>query len=198
MFDSEPDGATPVDPDEAEALLPAHVHTRAELNLWEQENILEAARWAVRARSPALTEVTVRELHRRMFDETWAWAGRYRTSDKNIGAPWPTVSTEVRDLLEDGRYWLEHRTFTIDEAAARLHHRLVKVHPFPNGNGRHSRLWCDMVLRQLGRPPFDWKNRELDSAGEARRAYIAALRAADGHEYEPLLSLLSVTARRAP
>lgn len=190
MFDNEPDGATPVDPDEAEALLPTHIHSRAELNVWEQANILEAARWAVRARTLALTDGIIRELHRRMFDETWAWAGRYRTSDKNIGVPWPTISTEVRNLLDDGQHWLDHGAFTIDEAAARLHHRLVKIHPFANGNGRHARLWCDMLLRQNGRPPFEWKNRELDSEGEARRAYIAALRAADGHDYEPLLSLL--------
>jgi Fic-DOC domain mobile mystery protein B len=189
MFE-EPDGATPLDPDEADALLPAHIHTRAELNLWEQANILEAARWAVRARAQALADSTVRELHRRMFDETWAWAGRYRTSDKNIGVNWPTISTEVRKLLDDGQYWLDHGTYAIDEAAARLHHRLVKVHPFPNGNGRHARLWCDMVLRQHGRPPLDWKSRELDSDGEARTAYIGALRAADGQDYVPLLSPL--------
>ena len=190
MFDNEPDGATPVDPDEAEELLPAHIHSRAELNLWEQANILEGARWAMRARSPALSDATIRELHRRMFDETWAWAGRYRTSDKNIGVHWPTISMEVRNLLDDGQYWLDHGTYSIDEAAARLHHRFVKTHPFPNGNGRHARLWCDMVLRQSGRPSFEWKNRELDSDGETRRAYIAALRAADGQDYAPLLSLL--------
>ncbi len=190
MFDKEPDGATPVDPDEAEALLPTHIHTRAELNFWEQANILEATRWAVRARTRALSEATIREMHRRMFDETWAWAGRYRTSDKNIGVPWPTISMEVKNLLDDGEYWLDHGTFTVDEAAARLHHRLVKVHPFPNGNGRHARLWCDMVLLQNGRRPFEWKNRELDSEGEARRDYIAALRAADGQDYEALLGLL--------
>lgn len=190
MFDNEPDGATPVDPDEAEALLPAHIHSRAELNLWEQANILEGARWAARTRTPALSDATIRELHRRMFDETWAWAGRYRTSDKNIGVHWPAISTEVRKLLDDGQYWLDHGTFTVDEAAAQLHHRLVKIHPFPNGNGRHARLWCDMVLRQNGHRPFEWKNRELDSDGEARRAYIAALQAADGQDYGPLLSLL--------
>jgi Fic-DOC domain mobile mystery protein B len=97
---------------------------------------------------------------------------------------------EVKNLLDDGEYWLDHGTFTVDEAAARLHHRLVKVHPFPNGNGRHARLWCDMVLLQNGRRPFEWKNRELDSEGEARRDYIAALRAADGQDYEALLGLL--------
>ncbi len=190
MFDNEPQGATPVDPDEADALLPAHIQTRTELNLWEQANILEAVRWAERARVQAVSEATIRELHRRMFDETWAWAGQYRTSDKNIGVFWATISTEVRNLLDDAQYWLDHGTFSIDEAAVRLHHRLVKVHPFPNGNGRHARLWCDMVLRENGRPPFEWRSRELDSDGEARRAYIEALQAADGHDYDSLMGLL--------
>lgn len=190
MFDEEPDGATPLDPDEADDLLPTHIRTRAELNVWEQANILQAARWANRARARALDEPTVRSLHRRMFDETWAWAGRYRRSDKNIGVHWPMISTEVKKLLDDGRYWLENDTYTVDEAAVRLHHRLVKIHPFPNGNGRHARLWCDMVLRQNDRPPFEWWSRELDADGEARSAYIGALRSADGEDYAPLIDLL--------
>ncbi|MCG6956120.1 MAG: mobile mystery protein B [Gemmatimonadetes bacterium] len=190
MSDKETDGATPVDPEEAEALLPKHIRSRAELNLWEQANILEAAKWVRRARAPALSDATIREVHRRMFDETWEWAGRYRTSDKTIGVYWATIPTEVKNLVDDGRYWLDKGTYPVDEAAARLHHRLVKIHPFPNGNGRHARLWCDMLLRQQGRPAFEWRNRELDAQGEARTAYIAALRAADGHDYGPLLGLL--------
>ena len=192
MFRREPDGATPVDADEAADLLPSHIRTREELNLWEQQNILEAAKWARRARTPALTLRAVREVHRRMFDKTWAWAGKYRQSDKNIGVHWPTIGTEVHKLLEDGSFWMDEVTFPVDEAAMRLHHRMVKIHPFPNGNGRHGRLWCDLFLRQAGRPPFEWKSRELDTAGEARAAYIAALRAADGNDLEPLRALLLV------
>jgi Fic-DOC domain mobile mystery protein B len=190
MFDNEPAGATPVDPDEAEALLPTHFHTRAELNLWEQSNILEAALWAQRTRIKVLEEATIRELHRRMFHRTWAWAGRYRTSDKNIGVYWATLPMEVMNLIGDAQHWLANHTFPIDEVAARLHHRLTKIHPFPNGNGRHARLWCDMILRRANRPPFQWRNKELDSDGEARQAYISALRAADDQDYGPLLELL--------
>jgi Fic-DOC domain mobile mystery protein B len=191
MFDeNHPDGATPLDPDEADALLPQYIQTRAELNLWEQENILEAATWTLRARSPALSERLIRELHRRMFNRTWAWAGHYRTSDKSIGVYWATIPSEVRNLIDDGRYWIENDTFEIDEAALRLHHRLVKIHPFVNGNGRHARLWCDMLLRQNGRPPFAWKSQDLDVMGEVRRAYIDALRAADINDYTPLVTLL--------
>jgi len=190
MFEGDPDGATAIDPDEAGDLLPSHIRTRQELNLWEQENILQAAAWAKRARTPALDDLTIRKLHRRMFDRTWTWAGRYRTSDRNIGVDWRLVPSEVRKLIEDGRFWLENGTYPVDEAVLRLHHRLVLVHPFPNGNGRHARLWCDMLLEQNGRPAFMWKNTELDEPGEARRAYIEALHAADMGDYAPLLTLI--------
>ncbi len=135
-----PEGATPLDPDEAEDLLPSHIRTRGELNVWEQENILVAAAWVQRARAEALDEATIRELHRRMFSETWGWAGRYRTSDKTIGIHWPQIPVAVRNFVEDGRLWLREEVFPPDEAALRLHHRLVQIHPFPNGNGRHATL----------------------------------------------------------
>ena len=190
MFDDEPAGATPIDPDEAEGLIPGHIQTRGELNEWEQANIIVAARWVRTATEPALSESTILDLHRRMFDRTWEWAGRYRTSDKTIGVYWAEIGVEVRKFVDDGAYLLESPVSSVDETAARLHHRLVLIHPFPNGNGRHARLWCDLLLRQNGRPMFSWGSRELDQAGEGRRRYIAALRSADGGEFEPLLALL--------
>jgi len=189
MFDPEPDGATPLAPDDAAALIPSHLTTRAELNAWEQTNILEAVRWVATARSPALSTATIRTLHQRMFGKTWEWAGRYRRVDTNIGVPWETIGVAVENFVEDGRFWLENRVYSIDEAAARLHHRLVKIHPFPNGNGRHARLWTDLLLRQSGRENFEW-GRSLDSDGDERQAYIQALRAADSEEFDPLLTLL--------
>lgn len=91
-----PEGATPLDPDEAEDLLPSHIRTRKELNVWEQENILVAASWIRRTRVAALDEMTLRELHRKMFSETWRWAGRFRTSDKTIGIHWPQIAYSGR------------------------------------------------------------------------------------------------------
>ena len=184
-----PEGATPLDPDEAEDLLPSHIRTRAELNVWEQENILEAAEWVRRTRKEALEESTIRELHRRMFSDTWTWAGQYRTSNKTIGVHWPRIPMDVRNLVEDGRYWLENAVFPIDEAAVRFHHRLVQIHPFPNGNGRHARLWCDLLLMQRGRPVIDWGGGKLDRSGELRTAYLEALWSADEGNLKPLLEL---------
>ncbi|MCH7934339.1 MAG: mobile mystery protein B [Gemmatimonadetes bacterium] len=190
MFDDEPVGASPIDADEAEGLIPGHIHTRGELNAWEQQNIIEAARWVRTATEPALRESTILGLHKRMFDRTWEWAGRYRTSEKNIGVFWADIGVEVRKFVDDGAYWLEHDVSSVDEAAARLHHRLVLIHPFANGNGRHARLWCDLLLKQNGRPMFSWSSEELDRAGESRQRYIEALRKADGGDFGPLLGLL--------
>ena len=110
MFEDEPEGATPLDPDEAAELMPGHLRSRADLNAWEQANILRAAEWTLRARRPVFEEKTVRELHRRMFDETWKWAGKYRTNDKNIGVYWATLPEEVRKLVDDGKYWIKRET----------------------------------------------------------------------------------------
>jgi Fic-DOC domain mobile mystery protein B len=184
-----PEGATPFDPDEAEDLLPSHIRTRGELNVWEQENILVAAAWVQRTRAEALDESTMRELHRRMFSETWGWAGRFRTSDKTIGIHWTQIPVAVRNLVEDGRLWIRKEVFPPDEAAIRLHHRLTQIHPFPNGNGRHARLWCDMLLHQIGRPAINWGGSNLDSPGAQRKAYIQALWSADEGNLQPLLAL---------
>jgi len=183
------DGATPIDEDEAGDLLPTHIRTRDELNAWEQANIVAAAEWLGRSRRPALDEALIRELHRRMFDRTWRWAGRYRKSDKNLGAYWATVPTEVRNLVDDGQYWISNRTYPVDEAFVRLHHRLVRIHPFPNGNGRHARLWTDFALARAGRQPFDWTP-DLDREGSAPVRYVTALRRADAGHYDELFDLL--------
>jgi Fic-DOC domain mobile mystery protein B len=124
-----------------------------------------------------------------MFSETWGWAGRYRTSDKTIGIHWPQVPAAVRNFVEDGRLWFRESVFPPDEAAIRLHHRLVQIHPFPNGNGRHARLWCDLLLSQYGRPAINWGGLKLDTTGEHRTAYIQALWSADGGDLQPLLDL---------
>lgn len=190
MFENEPEGATPIGDDEVDDLIPQHIQTRDQLNIWEQENILYASKWAHSVRESVLANEKLKELHRRMFDRTWKWAGKYRRSNKNIGVDWLNIATDVRLLLKDAKYWLDHDTYSLDETAVRLHHRLVSIHPFPNGNGRHSRIWCDTFLRQHGRPPFKWKSSELDRRTSSRNVYILALRAADQNDYTPLFDLL--------
>lgn len=193
MNEDLPDGTTPLDEDEAEGLIPVHITTQGELNEWEQQNILAAERWLLATSERAvLDEAFVRLLHRKMFDETWKWAGEFRRTNKNIGVDWPSISPALRDLLEDARFWLDHRTYPPSEAAVRVHHRLVKVHCFANGNGRHARLYADFWLQIQGRPRLTW-GVELDTGGSmSRDAYIAALRSADREDYQPLLEFVGI------
>jgi Fic-DOC domain mobile mystery protein B len=189
------DGSTPLSPEEQDDLIP-DLATKEELNEWERQNILEAAAWALGSRNlnrrnlnhDPFSEAYVRELHLRMFDQTWKWAGRYRTTGKNIGIPHYQIRESLPALLGDARYWVEHQTFEPDELAVRFHHKLVWIHPFANGNGRHARLMADVVLRRLARPPFTWGSADIVRAGDFRRIYIEALRAADKNDFRPLLT----------
>lgn len=187
MSDDLPTGATPIDPDEAEGLIPEHVTTRGELDELEEANIQEGLEWALRRSREVLSEEFVYELHRRMFDSVWAWAGKVRLRDKNIGVDKHTVRMEVRKLIEDARYWRENLVYEPDELAVRFHHRLVSIHPFPNGNGRHARLMADLLVRQLGADAFSWGGASLTNTSDLRTAYIGALRKADEGNVGPLL-----------
>jgi Fic-DOC domain mobile mystery protein B len=183
-----PPGATPLDADEIASLIPNHITTQGELNEWEQLNILQGESWAARQRKEILNEAFVRQLHRQMFGETWRWAGDFRKSDKNIGADWLKISVELKKLVDDAHYQIEHASYPPDEIAVRFHHRLVAIHPFPNGNGRHARLMADLLVERLGQPRFTWGSRSLIDATDTRQRYITALQAADARNYAPLLA----------
>jgi Fic-DOC domain mobile mystery protein B len=181
-------GATPLDPDEAAGLIPSHIATQSDLNVWEEANILQGARWAMRQKKrDILDEGFLRDLHRQMFDRTWAWAGTFRASNKNIGVDWAQVAVSLRDLLDNTRYQIEHQTFDFDELVVRFHHRLVWIHAFPNGNGRHARLAADVLAMRLGLSRFSWGGNLLASGGVLRQNYLEALRAADVGRMDDLL-----------
>lgn len=190
LFDTS-DGNTPIDEDEAVGIKLTWVRTRDDLNQAEAANILHARR---AIRSPALDEVLddlwLRHLHRRMFGEVWDWAGTYRLSDRNIGIEWSEVPAAVRSLVQDARAWMgddEQQT-----AVARFHHRLVAIHPFPNGNGRHSRAAADYLCNALGIPPPTWGALAYTDTAPLRTAYLAALRTADRdpNDLEPLVDFM--------
>lgn len=187
-----PEGATLLDPDEEEDLIPGHIRTKDELSEWEEPNILAAERWLFsRRRHDVLTDTFVRELHRRMFNKTWKWAGKYRRTDKNLGVPWPEVPTSVRQVLDNTSYFIENKTFSLDEIAARLHHSMVVVHPFPNGNGRHTRLLADSLLYVNQGPRFTWGSGDLQRAkSPVRMRYLQALKQADKGNFEDLLAFV--------
>lgn len=187
LFD-EPDGATPLDPDEQEGLLLSWVTTRADLNQAEQDNIDSAAAWALRRRNADVASVNFAlTLHKEMFRKVWSWAGTYRETERNIGIAPHRIGQEVASLFDDVSYWVRELTFDPDEICVRLHHRLAQVHPFPNGNGRHARLMADLLAGSLGVEPFSWGGGSLQDIGALRQAYIDALRAADGHDYGPII-----------
>ena len=184
-------GATPLDPDEAAGLVPSHITTQADLNAWEQANILQAVRWVARQKKrDLLTEGFVRDLHRRMFDQTWKWAGTFRQSNKNIGVDWTKVAVKLRNLLDNTRFQIDHKVFEPDELVVRFHHQLVWVHAFPNGNGRHARLMADVLAQQLGRPRMTWGGAdvELVSMGTVRDRYLKTLREADQGQWSALIA----------
>lgn len=187
-----PEGATPLDPDEIEGLIPSHIVNRGQLNELEQQNIADAELWLLSARFDAIhDESQLRKLHTKMFERVWRWAGTFRQTGKNIGVEAYQISTELRNLCEDVRVWLEYESYPPDEIAARFHHRLAYIHLFPNGNGRHARLATDVLLmKTLGRPRFSWGSGIIDHEGDVRQQYISALRQADQGDHQALLQFV--------
>jgi len=184
-----PEGATPIDPNETKGLLLTHITTREELDRWEQDNILEAFAWLDKTKpTDILNEQFVRELHKRMFRNVWKWAGKFRKMDKNIGGPWHQISMGLKNLCDDALLWIQLRDESPEEIAVRFHHRLVSIHPFPNGNGRHARIMADILLENvLHSLRFSWGGRDLSNASEVRSRYIDALHEADKGNYQSLL-----------
>ena len=183
----EPDHATPLSPDERAGLKQTHITERQQLNEVEQQNIALAVSWASSRRHNPVREPFGRGLHKRMFGDVWTWAGAYRTGNKNLGVEHGMIVPRIYEVFDNVAYWIENATFLPDEIALRFHHGLVVVHPFPNGNGRWSRLMGDILAVRLGRPAFTWSGGALADAGELRARYIAALQAADAHDLAPLI-----------
>jgi Fic-DOC domain mobile mystery protein B len=183
----EPDDATPLTPEERRELSPSHIAYRSELNEAEEENIARAQDWAFSRRRDPLSERFIKDLHGHMLGDVWRWAGRFRTSERNLGVVYYEIPMAVRQLLKDTKAWVEYKTYSPDEIALRFHHRLVQIHPFPNGNGRHARLMADIIVMNFGEERFSWGSAQLRDAGNLRRRYIDALQAADNHDIGPLI-----------
>jgi Fic-DOC domain mobile mystery protein B len=189
-LDEQDDASTPLSGEERDGLIRSDITLRGELNEAEQENIFEATTWAFSRERNVLNEEFLNALHKRMYRNVWRWAGQYRRSQKNIGVEYYRIPTDLRALLNDCRYWIEQKTYEPDEIAARFHRRLVWIHCYPNGNGRHARLATDLLLRSLGRDRFSWGSASLVDAGATRAAYVTGLKAADNNDYGPLLAFV--------
>nr|WP_313429032.1 mobile mystery protein B [Brevundimonas diminuta] len=187
LFDEDDEANTPLTAEEREQLIPSYIALRSELNEAEQINIAEASKWLSSRKRDVLDQAFLNGLHKRMFGKVWRWAGQYRTTPRNIGIDAYRIPTEMHQLIDDVQFWIANKTYSPDEIAVRFSHRLVAIHPFPNGNGRFSRMVSDMLAVQLGQPRFTWGSASLVDASETRATYVAALRAADAHDIEPLL-----------
>ena len=179
-----PEGSTPLEPDERDGLIPTYVATRDELNAAEQANIADAVLGLRRRRlttAKVLDGMFVRSLHKAMYRDVWNWAGKYRTTERNIGVDPSVIAISVRNLMEDAASWVapDNTWLDRDQAVACVHHRLVAIHPFPNGNGRLARAYADLLMRTLSGDPFTWGAASVQGDGPNRQAYLAALRAAD-------------------
>ncbi len=186
------DGQTPLDEEEKDGLLIPTIATRRELDEFEQQNIEQAVQWTLGRSFKAetvFTEAFIRMVHKRMYADVWAWAGEFRKTNKNIGIDKWQIPTELRYLLDNIRYWHENNTYPPDEISVRFKHRIVSIHCFPNGNGRHSRLMADIIIQKLYKQPvFSWGAANLSSEGDAWAAYLKAVKAADQGDYSLLLA----------
>jgi len=184
------DGQTPLDEEEKEGLLIKMITTHGELNEFEQLGVEKANEWLLSKKLDAnkiLTKDFVQDLHKKMFSDVWKWAGEFRKTNKNIGIDKFDIGIELKKLLDDCRFWIKNKTFPEDEIAVRLSHRMVSIHPFANGNGRHSRLISDILINKgFGKPYFTWGSSNLVKKGETRTQYLNALREADKFNYKAL------------
>ena len=181
------DGHTLLSEEDRAGLLQRDIATRRELFDAEQRNIAKALLRPKPRLPTLLDDKYLRGLHKAMFGDVWGWAGRYRTSDTNIGIESMHISAAVRDVTDDATAWAEHETYEPDELAVRFHHRLVFIHPFVNGNGRHSRISADLLIVKLGRNTFSWGSNLDTSTEDLRQRYIAALRSADAGDIDDLV-----------
>ena len=185
-------GQTPLDEEEKDGLLILTIATRGELDEFEQQNIEKAVQWILgRTFKPELffTEDFVRMLHKRMYADVWEWAGEFRKTNKNIGVDKWKIPSDLKYLLDDAKYWHENNTYTQDEIAVRFKHRIVSIHCFPNGNGRHSRLLADIIIEKIYKQPvFSWGAANLSDEGDTRKSYLKAVKTADRGDYSLLLA----------
>ncbi|MFP5039526.1 mobile mystery protein B [Parasediminibacterium sp. JCM 36343] len=186
------DGQTPLDEDEKEGLLIPTIATHGELDEFEQQNIEQAVLWSLNRSfkvEAVLSENFIKAVHKRMYGKVWAWAGEFRRSNKNIGVDKYQIATELRYLLDDAKFWYANNTFSPDEFAILFKHRLVSIHCFPNGNGRHSRLMADIIIEKIFKQKvFTWGAANLVRQGDTRATYLSAIKAADKGDIQPLIN----------
>lgn len=182
------DGHTELSEEDRLGLIPTYIATRGELFDAEQRNNAQALLRRPPSVTALLDDTYLRRLHHAMFHEVWDWAGRYRIRETNIGIAFEQITSEIRNLVDDTKTWVEYSTYEQDEIAVRFHHRLVAIHAFPNGNGRHGRIAAGYLIASLNGEPFTWGARLDTDTDRLRSAYLHALRRADGGDIDELIA----------
>lgn len=191
-----PEGSTPLDPNEVAGLIPKHITLQSELNDLEQVNILDAQKWLLRKKPKDLLNIAfTKDLHKRMFNKVWKWAGKYRQSGKNIGVNALDIEVQLFQLFKDTDYWIKHQSYNWIEIGARFHHRLVQIRAFPNGNGRHARMMTDAFLKVHQQPSFSWgattyPESTISQTSLLRAAYLNSLKDADQGRFQKLVQFV--------
>jgi Fic-DOC domain mobile mystery protein B len=184
-------GQTPLDEDEKEGLLIQTIATREELDEFEQLNIEEALQWVITKSFNAetvLTEKFICNLHKRMYGSVWSWAGKFRKTNKNLGVDKWQIPLALKTLCDDSLFWMKNNTYFPDEIAIRFKHRLVSIHCFPNGNGRHNRLMADIIVNNIYQlPVFSWGTNDIMHQYDSRSSYLMAVKEADNQRFQPLI-----------
>ncbi len=185
------DGQTPLNEEEKDGLLIKTITLQKELDEFEQLNIEKAVEWTIHSnlkQDKILSEKFIKDLHKKMYGDVWKWAGEFRKSEKNIGIKWPQIGIELKNLIDDTQYWIENKAYPPKEIAIIFKHRIVQIHCFPNGNGRHSRLIADIIMESIfGEEIFSWHQSNMVKADETREKYIATLKEADNGNIKPLI-----------
>lgn len=176
-------GQSPISEEEKEGIKIKSISTQSDLNQFEQLNIEKAMIWLIRTKinpQKILNIEFVKSIHQKMFGDVWDWAGEFRKTEKNIGVSWPKITEELSKLLSDTEYWIANKTYPADEIAIRFKHRLVSIHCFSNGNGRHSRIMADIIIQHIfNKEEFTWSNANANDPTKIRAEYINAIKLAD-------------------
>ncbi len=181
-----PEDSTPIN--DLSGLIPSGITVKSALDEWEAENILKAYnRYLKTSRKRAISPGLITAVHKEMFGLTWKWAGSFRKENLNLGVEWFAIPVEIKKLCDDIAFWEKSKNVNILEQSVRIHHRLVRIHPFLNGNGRHARMIADIFLSGRGKKLPLWPDKDMVETTDIRKRYIHCLKEADNGDYAGLL-----------
>lgn len=186
------DGSTPLDPDQIRGIKFSHLVNMGELDEVEDLNIQKGLEWLNRQKGDDyLSMEFLCKLHEKLFGDVWKWAGTFRKVEVNLSKiKYYDVGPQLKMFFEDAKLWIEGGRMSWDEISAEMHHRLIAIHPFPNGNGRTTRIYTEYVQKRNKQAVTSWKASLNHDPKERRRVYIKSLQQADKGDFRPLIEFM--------